>query len=280
MSSEWTPEEVAATVAAYLRMLAMDLAGQSYNKAEHRRALHRLLPNRSEGAIEFKHANISAAMIELGFPFIRGYLPRWNFQKKALIEEIGRQLAVHPQLDDVAARAVDMPAEVPLVEHFDRILVDAPRLEMRERPLEPYRPSALVQRDYLAREARNRSLGRAGEEFVMHYERWRLIHRGKEKLADRIEHTAKVRGDGAGYDILSFDESGRERFIEVKTTAYAKETPFFITNGELEFANAHEQAFHIYRVFEFRRAPKLFELGGRPDRHCRLDATTYRASFG
>ena len=45
------------------------------------------------------------------------------------------------------------------------------------------------------------------------------------------------------------------------------------------FANAHEQAFHIYRVFEFRRAPKLFELGGRPDRHCRLDATTYRASF-
>ncbi len=279
MSSDWTPEEVAATVAAYLRMLSMDLAGQSYNKAEHRRALHRLLPNRSDKAIEFKHSNISAAMEELGFPFIRGYLPRRNFQRKALIEEIGRQLAVHPQLDDVAARAVEMPAEVPLVEHFDRILVDAPRLEMRERPLEPYRPSALVQRDYLAREARNRSLGRAGEEFVMHYERWRLIQRGKEKLADRIEHTAKVRGDGAGYDILSFDESGRERFIEVKTTAYAKETPFFITNGELEFANAHEQEFRIYRVFEFRRAARLFELGGRPDRHCRLDATTYRASF-
>lgn len=32
MSSDWTPEEVAATVGAYLRMLAMDLAGQSHNR--------------------------------------------------------------------------------------------------------------------------------------------------------------------------------------------------------------------------------------------------------
>ena len=31
MSSDWTPEEVAATVAAYLRMLTMELTGQAYN---------------------------------------------------------------------------------------------------------------------------------------------------------------------------------------------------------------------------------------------------------
>ena len=129
------------------------------------------------------------------------------------------------------------------------------------------------------REARNRSLGRAGEEFVVQYERWRRIQRGHERLADRIEHTAKVRGDGAGYDVLSFEEDGRERFIEVKTTSYGKEAPFFISDGELAFANTHELEFRLYRVFEFRRAPRLFELRGRPDRHCRLDPTTYRASF-
>ena len=69
------------------------------------------------------------------------------------------------------------------------------------------------------------------------------------------------------------------RSTPVKTTAYAKETPFFISDGELSFANSHELKFRLYRVFEFRRAPRLFELRGRPDRHCRLDPTTYRASF-
>ena len=113
----------------------------------------------------------------------------------------------------------------------------------------------------------------------MQFERRRLGQRGREHLANRVEHTAQVRGDGAGYDVLSFEEDGRERYIEVKTTAYAKETPFFISEGELSFANAHQQQFRIYRVFDFRAAPRLFELRGRPDNHCRLDPTTYRASF-
>ena len=279
MSSDWAPEEVAATVAAYLRMLTMELTGQAYNKSEHRRALHQLLPGRSDGAIEFKHCNISAVMIELGFPHIPGYKKRRNFQRQALFEEVTRQIAVRPQLEEAARKAVELPAESPLIERFDAVRVEPPPLELKVREPEAYRPSALSQRDYLAREARNQSLGLAGEEFVVHYERWRLIQRGHERLADRIEHTSRVRGDGAGYDVLSFEEDGRERFIEVKTTAYEKETPFFISDGELAFANSHELEFRLYRVFEFRRAPRMFELRGRPDRHCRLDPTTYRASF-
>ena len=280
MSSDWTPEEVAATVAAYLRMLTMELTGQAYNKSEYRRALHQLLPGRSEGAIEFKHCNISAVMIELGFPHIPGYKQRRNFQRQALFEEVTRQIAARPQLDDAAQKAVELPAEAPLIERFDAVRVEPPPLELKVREQDAiYRPSALSQRDYLAREARNQSLGLAGEEFVVQYERWRLIQRGHERLADRIEHTSRIRGDGAGYDVLSFEENGRERFIEVKTTAYAKETPFFISDGEISFANSHELEFRLYRVFEFRRAPRLFELRGRPDNHCRLDPTTYRASF-
>ena len=279
MNPEWTPEEVSATVAAYLRMLTMELTGQAYSKSDHRRALHRLLPGRSEGAIEFKHCNISAVMIELGFPHIPGYKQRRNFQRQALFEEVIRQIAARPQLEDAARKAVELPAEPPLIERFEDVRVEPPPLELKIREPDAYRPSVLSQRDYLAREARNQSLGIAGEEFVVHYERWRLTQRGHERLADRIEHTSKVRGDSAGYDVLSFEEDGRERFIEVKTTAFAKETPFFISAGEISFANSHEMEFRLYRVFEFRRAPRLFELRGRPDRHCRLDPTTYRASF-
>ena len=279
MNVDWTPEDVSATVAAYLRMLTLELTGQAYNKSEHRRALKQLLPSRSEKAIEFKHCNVSAVMLELGYPFIRGYLPRKNFQRQALFEEVSRQIAARPQLEDAAMRAVELPAEMPLVERFDGVRVEPPKRALIARAPDVWRPSVLTQRDYLAREARNQSLGRAGEEFVLEYERWRLNESGKHGLADRVEHTSKVRGDGAGYDVLSYDEDGRERFIEVKTTAYPKETPFFITDGELSFANAHELEFHLYRVFEFRRLPRLFQLRGRPDRHCRLDPISFRASF-
>lgn len=279
MSSDWTPDEVAATVAAYLRMLTMDLTGQAYNKSEHRRALRQLLPDRSESAIEFKHCNISAVMIELGFPHIPGYKQRRNFQRQALFEEVTRQISTRPQLEEAARKAVELPAEAPLIERFDAVRVEPPPLELKVRERDAFRPSALSQRDYLAREARNQSLGLAGEEFVVQYERWRLIQCGHDRLADRIEHTSRVCGDGAGYDVLSFEEDGRERFIEIKTTAYAKETPFFISDGELSFANAHELEFRLYRVFQFRMTPRLFELRGRPDSHCRLDPTTYRASF-
>ena len=47
-------------------MLAMELAGQAYNKIEHRRRLQSLLNGRSNGSIEFKHGNISAVMVNLG----------------------------------------------------------------------------------------------------------------------------------------------------------------------------------------------------------------------
>src|SRR6476469_6201410 len=66
MPNDWSREEVEATVADYLAMLSAELAGVPYNKAVHRRELVKLLDNRSEQAIEFKHANISAVLIDLG----------------------------------------------------------------------------------------------------------------------------------------------------------------------------------------------------------------------
>jgi hypothetical protein len=76
MSESWSREEVEATVADHLHMLTMELAGRQYNKADHRRKLIRLLNKRTEGAIERKHQNISAVLIELGCPYILGF-PRF-----------------------------------------------------------------------------------------------------------------------------------------------------------------------------------------------------------
>lgn len=65
---DWTRREVELIVADYLDMLMRELTGQRYNKAAHRKRLLEHLPGRSNGSIEFKHANISAVLVELGFP--------------------------------------------------------------------------------------------------------------------------------------------------------------------------------------------------------------------
>ena len=101
----------------------------------------------------------------------------------------------------------------------------------------------------------------------------------QHRLADRVEHVSKTKGDGLGYDILSFDANGRERFIVVKTTSFGRETPFFVTNGELKRSNEAKDQFHLYRLFEFRKAPRLFDMQGAIGQHCLLDPVTYRASF-
>ena len=65
---DWSRAEVEAIVADYLQMLTLELAGQSFNKSEHRRALQSKLSERGDGSIEFKHCNISAVLRDLGFP--------------------------------------------------------------------------------------------------------------------------------------------------------------------------------------------------------------------
>lgn len=274
----WSREEVEATVADYLHMLTMELAGQQYNKTSHRNQLIRLLNNRSNGAIEFKHQNISAVLIELGCPYISGYKPRGNYQD-LLYDVVSDRLKGNTLFDQVALAAVQMPAAPHLPADFANVAVDPPTLHHAARQPSNPRLRSAVRRDYIDREAQNTALGFAGEEFVVHFERWSFISRGHERLADKVEHVAKTQGDGLGYDVLSFDVTGKDKLIEVKTTSFGKETPFFITRNELDLSRSEADHFHLYRLFDFRKEPRLFKFRGAVDEHCHLDPLTYQARF-
>ncbi|MES2994069.1 MAG: DUF3883 domain-containing protein [Pseudomonadota bacterium] len=276
---DWQREEVELIVADYLAMLLQELAGQSYSKAAHRRQLLHRLTVRSEGSIEFKHANISAVMLELGYPYISGYQPRSNFQRDLLTETVERQVRHHPQLDDLALSAVERPAVASEHADFTRVLSEAPRAEHAVRESSPAYLQKPVKRDYFAREAQNRSLGAAGELFALSFERWRLVQQGAGQLADKVRHVSVEEGDGLGYDIRSFDVDGRERFIEVKTTGFGERTPFYVSANEARFARDHQDNSRLYRLFDFRSAARLFELAGPIEQHCLLDAVTFKASF-
>jgi hypothetical protein len=277
---EWSRVEVEAIVDDYLAMLAAELAGIPYSKTTHRRKLHSLLVDRSEPSIEFKHGNISAILVEAGFPYIRGYKPRSNYQA-LLADVLAERFEREKLLLELAVADVDRPVVVPEVEDILAVLTEKPRRagpETTEDALGRILNKLRLTTNYLEREARNRSLGDAGEAFILHYECARLIHLGKERLASRIEHTAKLRGDYEGYDILSFEESGQERLIEVKTTKYGDETPFYVSKNEVSVSDRESARYHVYRLFNFCQKPRLYTLAGAINASCILSPTTYLAS--
>ena len=280
MPEDWSPEEVAATVADYLAMLAHELRGEPYSKREHNRRLQRLLRERSAGAVEFKHANISAVLRDLGIPFIEGYKPRANYQG-LLVEEVLAQFDADLGLVRLVGLAVAAPVEsAPMVRSLDDVIVQAPVRELRrtyERRTLPPPPRRDI--DYLEREAHNASLGRAGEEFVLTVEHRRLWEAGNRQLAGRIEHVSRTKGDGLGYDILSFEADGRERLIEVKTTRFGAMTPFFASRREVAVSVECARCFNLYRVFRFREQPRIFMLPGSLRESCILDPVQFRASL-
>lgn len=272
---DWSRLEVEACVSDYLRMLTLELNGQTYSKADHASSLMTQLEGRSRKSIDFKHCNISAVMLQLGYPYIRGYKPLANYQG-LLFEAVEDRLLGNRSVDLAVEAAVGRPAAEIDMPVMDMVWVDPPRAP--KRPAEPWQPTFRhLVRDYLAQEARNRSLGQAGELFVAEFETRRLDAAGKKSLAARVEHVAATMGDGLGFDVLSFDLDGRERLIEVKTTSFGELTPFFVSRNELARSEADREQYHLYRLFDFRHQPRLFGLQGAISELCSLDPVSYLA---
>jgi nucleoid DNA-binding protein len=126
----------------------------------------------------------------------------------------------------------------------------------------PKGPRTGAKTDWLVNDAANRELGVQGEKFVFDLERHHLNGIGRADLAAKVEWTARDRGDGLGYDIRSYDDAGRERFIEVKTTKGAKSRPFLFTATELECGERFKGRYWIYRLFRFGTHVGLFRISG------------------
>lgn len=114
--------------------------------------------------------------------------------------------------------------------------------------------------NYSENESKNRKLGIEGEEFILEQEKNFLINNGRPDLADNVQHTAKVIGDGTGYDIKSYDLDGRVKFIEVKTTTGGDKTPFMMSINEVEFSKKNPDNYYLYRVYHFNREIKKGEF--------------------
>lgn len=276
MREDWTDEQNDAIVADYFAMLVDDIAGRSYNKAEHNRRLQSVI-GRPRGSIEYKHQNISAVLKAFGETWISGYKPAFNFQG-SLVDAVGRWLHRNT---DWSVTAIQNRSSVSTFRERPPLWIGPPPTLSNAPPPEELEQMMTIARrhDIAGRDARNRELGDAGEERVLDHERQTLLSAGRKDLAEQIRWVSKVDGDGAGYDIQSFESDGSEKLIEVKTTNGWERTPFFITKNELAVADERKADWRLIRLWNFSREPKAFELRPPLESHVSLMAISFQASF-
>lgn len=271
LGTHWQDDELDAIVSDYFDMLEADLSGRPYVKSRHSQALMARI-GRTHRSVEFKHQNISAVLDELGMPWIPGYIPKRNYQN-AIFDAIDRYLTQHPAILD------RVPASPTPVLPPSTVFVGAPVLAVGAGPI-PDRLRRLVQKfDPVERDYRNRSLGHAGESFVVDLERRHLSEANRGDLARKVRWVAAEDGDGAGYDILSFDQGGCTRLIEVKTTNGSARTPFYLSRNERDVAEERPAEWRIYRVHLFAKEPHVFTIAPPLEKSVHLRPETWRASF-
>ncbi|MSP81276.1 MAG: DUF3427 domain-containing protein [Rhodospirillales bacterium] len=134
--------------------------------------------------------------------------------------------------------------------------------------------------DYAAQDAVNRSLGDAAEKAVLARETERLRSLGLTDLAAKVVHVSQTEGDGAGYDIRSYDADGTVRYIEVKATRGGISTAFYLSINEIKFSEVHADRYYLHRVFEFdpaTRSGKTFVIKGNARQRLQLEPISFRA---
>nr|WP_315216047.1 DUF3883 domain-containing protein [uncultured Flavobacterium sp.] len=107
----------------------------------------------------------------------------------------------------------------------------------------------------------NKKLGDRGEKVVLDFEIARLEKLGKFDLSKKVDRVSLI-SDSLGFDILSFEEDGTERYIEVKATrSKVGDANFFLSINELKTAQEKEN-YYVYLVYDILSIePKIWIMG-------------------
>lgn len=265
---DWNREDCEVVVDGYFDCLREKLSGHEFNRAKVCRTLAEKI-HRTRGSVDFKFQNIDAVLYKNGLPRMLDAIAPHT--QKLLEYVVLDPLARHNAVFETP------PDQIPKVNNIDGLIVPPPDV-VPPVDADPETRSRVARKiDFAKRDANNRQLGRRGEEWVVALERKRLTELGRQDLAGRIDWVANRLGDGLGYDIVSFDESGSELLLEIKTTNAGILTPFFVSLNELAVAELNKDAYRLYRVFDFSTNPHAYILAGPLKDKLELKVQVYTA---
>ncbi len=204
------------------------------------------------------HSNeVRKRMILMDFKNADNVMRSWtNYEfSKFLYEQIGRPFDA--ELTNEALRDYILPPFIKVRATF----IDLKLAEIRETLRGAPRSYKL---NYEENNRRNAMLGKRGEDVVFDEEIKKLRnsnHDNLKALSDKVKHISLI-DDSKGFDIQSFDENGKEKYIEVKSTRSDIQQFSFVMSGrELEKAKELKDAYYIYIVFKADSLePKIYSI--------------------
>ena len=128
--------------------------------------------------------------------------------------------------------------------------------------------------DFETQTKEQKELGDAGEELVKQHEIKELQNRGMHAKARQV----RIAKPGEGFDVYSFDEEGREKFIEVKTTTGSWKNRFYLTRHEIKFMRENKSSYSLFRVYNFdeeNNSGEFFELKNRIETRLLMEPTQF-----
>lgn len=159
-----------------------------------------------------------------------------------------------PTMNATVATGETLILEGPDLKRRKRTVSDSTVAAYEKGDATALRKKKLSPEDFLALKSRMEENGRLGEEYVLEVERRRLRKAGKAALADKVRWVSQE-SVCEGYDILSFETAGEERWIEVKATSGTSYV-FEMSDYEWRTAVAAGDSYYIYRVTNVRQKPK------------------------
>jgi hypothetical protein len=172
--------------------------------------------------------------------------------------------------------------ETPVIKTNQLIVENKPIIKPRNIGVKTNEFRSRKSPDYGLIDSKNKKLGLEGELLVFNQEIKHLQNINRNDLADKVIHISVVEGDGAGYDIKSFDDNGNVKFIEVKTTKGSANTSFFISPNEFEFSKQHAENYFLYRLYEFQIetvSSKVYILEGDISKQVNVTPTQFKAQL-
>lgn len=201
-------------------------------------------------AVGYKQNNIIQGFTHLSDERVSGILGKYGSVQKML------SLFTNVSSEEIPLESdklyVNVPKEIKpvLIESIDL----KPRTEVKSSISNKKGPKKI---DHVARNKSNSITGSKGEKIVVRVEQDRLREIGKPELARKVDRVS-TKDDTLGYDILSFNDDGSERYIEVKASSGNNKTVRFYVSTNEYFTGKEKKNYFIYFVEDVNSlSPKI-----------------------
>ncbi|PJE81423.1 hypothetical protein COU58_02585 [Candidatus Pacearchaeota archaeon CG10_big_fil_rev_8_21_14_0_10_32_42] len=205
---------------------------------------------------------ISKRIILINFKNKDEIMSKWTIYEfsKFLYDSFGhpsRREDAPQELKEYLENKTDYPKIKEVNAEFIELNINQENIEIERKETKPL--GKVV--DFEKENKINKLLGTRGEEIVFNLEQRYLNSIGKQELANKVKWVSKE-DDSLGYDILSFEEDGKEKYIEVKSTSQSEKgnANFLISSNQYSKAKRIKN-YYFYIVFNTKgKEPKVWKI--------------------